>query len=131
MRLLVLDGSLVLPSLVRRLVPDDVQIEVANEFDRAVAILTADPPDAVIANVGPSDLPWQDLKSYCQNHSPPIPVLFESCVYPGPAEAGLDSLNHSAYFLAKPYPVDDLRKAIRLLIRWVERSNNPPEAHSG
>lgn len=131
MRLLVLDGSLVLPSLVRRLVPDDVQVEVADEFDRAVAILTANPPDAVIANVGPSDLPWQELKTFCQNHSPTIPVLFESCVYPGPDEAGLDSLKQSAYFLAKPYPVDDLKKAIRLLIRWVELSGDSPEAHSG
>ena len=130
-RLLVLDGSLVLPSLVRRLVPENVEIEVADEFDRAVAILTGDPPDAVIANVGPSDLPWQELKSFCQNHSPKIPVLFESCVYPGPDEAGLDSLNHSAYFLAKPYPVEDLKKAIRLLIRWVERTGSRPEAESG
>jgi DNA-binding response OmpR family regulator len=131
LRLLVLDGSRVLPSLVRRLAPEDVDIEVADEFDRAVAILTADPPDAVIANVGPSDLPWQELKSFCENHSPTIPVLFESCVYPGPNEAGLDSLNNSAYFLAKPYPLDDLRRAIRLLIRWVEKSDRPPETSSG
>lgn len=130
LRLLVLDGSLVLPSLVRRLVPEGVEIEVADEFDRAIAILTVNPPDAVIANVGPSDLPWQELKTYCQNHTPKIPVLFESCVYPSPDEAGLDSLNHSAYFLAKPYPVDDLKKAIRLLIRWVEKSGISPEARS-
>jgi len=131
LRLLVLDGSRVLPTLVRRLVPDGVEIEVADEFDRAVAILTAHPPDAVIANVGPSDLPWQELKTFCENHSPKIPVLFESCVYTGPDEAGLDSLNHSTCFLAKPYPVDDLRKAIRLLIRWVAKSGDSPDALSG
>ena len=131
MRLLVLDGSRVLPSLVRRLVPEGVEVEVADEFDRAIAILTADPPDAVIANVGPSDLPWQELKMFCQNHSPTIPVLFESCVYPGPNEAGLDSLNHSTCFLVKPYPVDDLKKAIRLLIRWVDKSGGHPDASSG
>lgn len=131
MRLLVLDGSLVLPSLVRRLAPEGLEIEEAASFERAVAILSADPPDAVIANIGPVDLPWQELKTFCQNHEPTIPVLFESCVYTAPTDAGLDGLNQSALFITKPYSLDDLRRAIRLLVLWAQKANIPPEAHSG
>ena len=130
MRLLVLDGSLVLPSLVRRLAPEGLKIEEATTFERAVAILSANPPDAVIANVGPADLPWHELKSFCQEHSPTIPVLFESCVFQEPQEAGLDDLDPSAIFITKPYSMDDLRRAIRLLVLWAEKSGNPPAAHA-
>ena len=131
MRVLVLDGSLVLPSLVRRLAPEGLEIEEVSSFETAVALLAANPPDAVIANLGPADLPWQELKSFCQNHNPKIPVIFESCVYRGPQEAGLDGLNHSAMFLTKPYSLEDLQKAIRLLVKWVEKTHTPPEAVSG
>ena len=130
MRLLVLDGSLVLPSLVRRLAPEGLQIEEATTFEKAVAILAANPPDAVIANVGPAELPWQELKSYCQNHSPKIPVLIESCVYREAQDAGLDNLNHSALFITKPYSMDELQRAIRLLVLWAEKSGNTPGAQS-
>ena len=131
MRVLVLDGSLVLPSLVRRLAPEGLEVEDVSNFEAAVAILAVNPPDAVIANLGPADLPWQELKSFCQNHNPKIPVIFESCVYRGPREAGLDGLNHSAMFLTKPYSLEDLQKAIRLLVKWAEKSHTPPEALSG
>jgi len=121
MRLLVLDGSRVLPSLVRRLAPAGLEVEEASSFEKAVTTLVADPPDAVIANIGPSELPWQELKDFCQNHKPKIPVLFESCIYQSPYDAGLDDLNHSSFFLNKPYSADELRTAIRLLIKWVEK----------
>lgn len=131
MRLLVLDGSLVLPSLVRRLAPAEVEVEAADSFERAVARLIAHPPDAVIVNVGPADLPWQQLKSFCEGHTPKIPVLFESCVYRDPAEAGLTPLDPSASFLCKPYSVDDLRSAIRLLISWAAKRGSAGGAESG
>lgn len=130
MRLLVLDGSRVLPSLVRRLGVEGLEVQEAESFERAVAILAADPPDAVIANIGPTDLPWREFKTFCQNHDPKIPVLFESCVYREPQDAGLDDLNESAVFIAKPYSLDDLRKAIRLLAFWVRKRQTPPRAHS-
>ena len=131
MRFLVLDGSLVLPSLVRRLAPDGLEIVEAQSFDQAVAMLAADPPDAVIANLGPAELPWQELKTFCQQHSPKIPVLFESCVFREPSDAGLDELNHSAMFMTKPYSVGELEAAIRLLVLWVRKRHEPPAASSG
>lgn len=131
MRLLVLDGSLVLPSLVRRLAPEGLDVEEASSFENAIAILAAHPPDAVIANLGPADLPWQELKTFCQNHDPEIPVLFESCVYREPQEAGLDELPQSALFITKPYSMEDLSRAIRLLVLWAKKRPTPPQEQSG
>lgn len=112
MRLLVVDGSRLLASLVRRLVAEPVAIEVADSFEEAVAVLTRDPPDALIVNVTPADHPWRELKALCQRHEPKIPVIFESCVYQTPVEAGLGNLNHSAVFLPKPYDLDALRRQL-------------------
>ena len=130
LRLLVLDGSHILPSLVRRITPRGTDVVEATSFATAFEMLRLDPPDALIVNVSPVDLPWQQLKTYCQRHDPKIPVLFESCVYSGAAEAGLDDLNHSSCFLAKPYSLDDLRMALRLLIKWIEKGPASPSESS-
>jgi len=116
MRLLILDGSRVLHSLIRRLAPAEVEIEGALTFEEAAASFRDDPPDAAIVNLTASDLPWRELKRLCQVHEPPIPVLFESCVYASSDEAGLGSLDESAGFLAKPYHLADLQNAIERLL---------------
>lgn len=116
MRLLLLDGSRLLASLVRRLVPPGVEIEEVLTFGDAMARLRERPPDAVIVNLGPADLPWRDLKSFCESQSPQIPVLFESCIHASSAEAGLGDLNHSAWFLTKPYDLHELRAALDRLL---------------
>ncbi len=116
MHLLVLDGSRVLPSLVRRLAPPEVDVQSAATFAEARLRLEQSPPQAMIVNLTPAELPWQELQSLCQGHSPPIPVLYESCVHHSPAEAGLTSLNHSGRFLEKPYSLDELRSEIQRLI---------------
>jgi DNA-binding NtrC family response regulator len=115
-RLLVLDGSRLLQTVVRHLAPTDVEVEEALSFDQAVSRLRADPPDALIVNVIPVDLNWHDLKSFCESHSPRIPVLFESCVYRSPEEAGLGALDDTASFLTKPYHVETLREEIDRLV---------------
>lgn len=116
MHLLVLDGSRVLPSLVRRLAPPGVDVEFAATFAEARLRLEQSPPQAMIVNLTPAELPWQELQRLCQGHSPPIPVLYESCVHHSPGEAGLESLNHSGRFLEKPYSLDELRSEIQRLI---------------
>ena len=118
MRLLILDGSRILTSLVERLTPEGVEIEEVATFDAAVASLHENPPDAVIANLGPAALPWREFKIYCRNHRPRIPILFESCVYSSADEAGIGGLNHSAAFLAKPYGLDDLRLQLERLLHF-------------
>jgi len=116
MRLLVLDGSNVLPFIVTRLVPDDVQVETVKTFDEARARIQDDSPDAVIINVFPSDLPWTDLQALCHGHNPPIPILYESSVWDNLEEAGLEDHNGHSHFLKKPYPVKELRAELRRLL---------------
>jgi DNA-binding NtrC family response regulator len=121
MRLLILDGSRILASLVRRLVPEEIEIEEVATFDEAMTCLREDPPDAVIADLGRADLPWGQLKSYCQEHRPKIPVLFESAIYGTSEEAGIGNLNHSASFLIKPSHLVDLKTQIQRLVEKVRR----------
>ena len=122
MRLLVLDGSRMLPSVVRRLVPAGVEIEAASTFDEALTILRLDPPQGMIVNLGPADLPWGDVQRLCHEHQPEIPVLFESCIHTCPRDAGLADLDPSAAFLAKPYSLADLKLQIE---RMLEAAGEP------
>jgi DNA-binding response OmpR family regulator len=116
MRLLILDGSRILASLVTRLTPEGVEIEEVATFGQAVKSLHDNPPDAVIANLGPAELPWREFKRNCLEHNPQIPILFESCVYESPDDAGLGTLDYSAAFLAKPYGLSDLRDQLERLL---------------
>ncbi len=120
MRILILDGSRVLIELVRRLVPPGVVIESATSFDQALLILLKNPPDAIIANVGPSDLRWKKIQDLCHEHQPPIPALFESCVFASPAEAGFNDLDVWSHFLPKPYHATDLEHELQRLIETAE-----------
>jgi DNA-binding response OmpR family regulator len=127
-RLLVLDGSLVLRHVVARLVPSDVAVESAATFDEAWRVLTQRPPDALIVTLGPSDLPWRRIQRRCHESDPPIPVLFESCVHPTPEEAGLDAIDGLSSFLGKPYPASQLRSEIDRLLRLAETRALAPKA---
>jgi DNA-binding response OmpR family regulator len=121
MRILILDGSRVLLELVRRLVPPGVVIESATSFDQALLLLLENPPDAIIANVGPSDLRWKRIQDLCHEHQPPIPALFESCVFDSPAEAGFNDLDAWSHFLPKPYHAADLEHELQRLLAAAER----------
>lgn len=130
MRLLVLDESQVLVSVVKRVVPASVEVETAGTFEAAWQVLRQRTPDAVIANLGPNDLPWDSMRAYCQEHDPKIPVLFESCVHRSPTEAGLGPLNHNAVFIRRPCPLDELKAEIDRLVRTAlqARSTHDPRA---
>jgi len=127
LRLLVLDGSLLLRSVVERLVPADVDVESADSFEKAYSVLCAQPPDAVIVNLGPSALPWREIQACCLEHQPPIPVLFESCVYKSAEEAGLDAVRGPCSFLSKPYHTVQLSTEIDRLLS-LARSSDPSGA---
>lgn len=127
MRLLVLDESQVLVSVVKRVVPAGVEVETAGTFEAAWQVLRQRTPDAVIANLGPSDLPWDSMRAYCQQHVPKIPVLFESCVHRSPTEAGLGPLNHNAVFIRKPYPLEELKTQIDRLVREALEMQGEPD----
>ena len=114
-RLLVLDGSRLLPWLVRRLSPAEVEVELARSSDEALRMLRDDPPDAAIVNVDPGGPPWREIGRRCAERRPPIPVLFESNVFHDAAEAGIDP-GATVAFLGSPAHAAELRGALARLI---------------
>ena len=128
MHLLVLDGSRVLLSLVRRLAPAGVEVESVATFDDALKRLALRPPQALIVNLTPSDLPWDELQRLCEKHKPPIPVLYESCVHRSPLDAGLRVLNGSGSFLEKPYSLAELRQEIERLVETAAAAGRSDQA---
>lgn len=122
MRILVVDGSRVLPTLVGKVGPSDAEIETADDFKQAEQILKDRPPDAVIANVSADGLPWGRFKSLCEDQFPSIPVLFESCVHKSAEEAGLGLLDEFSSFITKPYALSELRSEIDRLVACVRAS---------
>ena len=130
MRLLVLDGSRVLVALVHRLAPPGVEVECADSIEQAFKILMLYPPDALIVNVSPARIGWNRLQGLCHEHAPPIPTLYESCVYHSPREAGIHDLDPWSAFLAKPYHAEDLKLQIDRLVEAVAQLNPPkPQTH--
>ena len=124
MRVLVLDGSRVLPSLVGRLAPE-IQVETAGSFAEVGSAISADPPHGLIVNLTPAQLPWSELFRYCCEHEPPIPVLFESCIYRSAQDAGVEDLCDLGAFLAKPYSLEELRSKIDWLVRTAYSTLEP------
>lgn len=122
----MLDGSPVLRSVVQRVAPPDVAVESAESFDEALARLCEDPPDALIVNISPIDLPWTELQAACRQADHPIPTLFESCIHRSAEEAGIETGDDYTAFLAKPYPLNALRARIEWLVRTVERDETGP-----
>ncbi len=125
MRLMLLNGGMALSTVVRRLVPEEVEIVELDSFAKAADCLREDPPEAAIIDLTPMALPWCELQSLCTFHEPPIPVLFESCIHDSPREAGLEELDRNASFLAKPYHLADLQAEIDRLIGAVKGSTLP------
>ena len=129
MRLLVLSGSRVLPSVVARVAPAGVEVESARTLADASRRLRDHPPEAMIVNVRPASAPWEELRDLCEHHNPPIPVLYESCVFHDPADAGLGQLSRCGHFLEKPYTISELRKEVEWLVR--EAGNHCDEVDDG
>ena len=101
-----------------------MEVESASSFDHAVRILSLNPPDAVIANIGPADLHWTRIQEICHDHRPPIPVLYESCVFTDATDAGFRDLDTWSAFLRKPYHAEDLKTQVQRLLAAARRSPN-------
>lgn len=126
MRLLVLDGSKLLPWTVRRLVPADVEIEIAASSVDALRVLRDHPPDAAIVNVDPGGPPWQEIGRLCLERRPPIPVLFESNVFRSASEACVE-LRRGVAFLPSSARTPELRGALDRLLAVREAPALPAE----
>lgn len=121
MRLLVLSGSRVLPSVIARLAPAGVEVEASSSFADASRRLRDHPPEAMVVNVRPASAPWGELRDLCEHHDPPIPVLYESCVFHDPADAGLGQLGRNGHFLEEPYTIEQLRSEVEWLVGEAEQ----------
>lgn len=116
MRLLVLDHCRLLPWLARHELAHEVEIEAVADFETAERRLLEDPPDAALVSVPPAELPWRRFQHLCATRTPPVPVLYESCLHASAASAGLDPGDGYAAFLPKPAPRAELVAALRALL---------------
>ncbi|KAB2959099.1 MAG: hypothetical protein F9K18_11730, partial [Thermoanaerobaculia bacterium] len=122
MRLLVIDESRVLPWVVEHLAPAGVEVEFAQDFEDARRAIRDHRPDAAVVSLPPAHLPWREFQHLCASQSPPVPVLYESCLLAAAGEIGLDPDDGYAAFLEKPAPRERLQAAI---LRLLEQAGRP------
>lgn len=115
MRLLVVDSNHLLGWQIRHQVPSDVALDVVSDLATAERRLRDDPPDAAVVSLPPAELPWRDFQHLCATRTPPVPVLYESCVHRCPGAAGIDADDGYAAFLAKPASREELANALEAL----------------
>jgi DNA-binding NtrC family response regulator len=120
LRLLVLSGSHLVPSLIEHLAPADVEVRATDSFEKAVHELEEARPDGLVVDVGHSQTPWIELEELCEQHSPPVPILFESALYSTPKAAGVYRLGPTSKFLGAPYSLGRLREEIGHLLEEVD-----------
>ncbi len=89
MRLLIVDGNLLLVWMIEHLTPDDVEVASAGTPEQARAAFRDCPPDAVVVNVRRMAGPWREVAGWCFDRRPPIPVLFHGGARTELAEAGI------------------------------------------
>lgn len=125
MRLLVLDQSRILPWLVRHELPSEVEVEAVFSFEEAERALREEPLDAAVVSLPPAHLPWHSFQHLCASRQPPVPVLYESCVFDCACEAGLEPGDGYVEFLPKPAPRAELRAALARLLAEADRARAP------
>lgn len=116
MRLLVLDESQLLAWMVEQLCPPGTDVLGLGSFEEARRVLLESPPDAAVVTVGPAHLPWRDFQKLCAGRTPPVPVLYESCVFTSAEEAGLEPDESHALFLRTPAPIAEFEGALARLL---------------
>ena len=125
MRLLVLDQSLILQWLVRHEFPDGVEILSAQDLHQAEELLAAETPDAAVVSLPPAQIPWREFQHRCASHSPPIPVLYETCLDIDARAIGLDPADGYAAFLRKPAARRELHAALETLLAMARCGGRP------
>jgi hypothetical protein len=114
-RLLIVDSNPLLAHVIRHELPE-AELLTVPDFAAAEACLCADAPEAAIVSLPPADVPWRDFQRLCASHRPPVPVLYESCLYPSADAAGLGPADGYAAFLSKPAGRTELRRALEELL---------------
>ena len=126
MRLLVLDENQLLAWMVERLAPPGTEVVAFTSFDDARRALLENPPDAAVVCVTAAHLPWREFGRLCAGRRPPVPVLFESCVFSSAEEAGLEADSGEVRFLRTPASRGDLKDALARLLKDAHDSGERP-----
>ena len=126
MRLLVLDENELLAWMAERLAPPGTEVRGFTSFDEARRALLEDPPDAAVVCVTAARLPWREFGRLCASRRPPVPVLYESCVFGSAEEAGLEPEEGSVRFLHTPASRADLNEALVRLLNDAREGRERP-----
>ena len=116
LRVLVLDESRLMAWIVEHVAPPGTKVVGLTSFDDARRALLENPPDAAIVSVTSARRPWREFRLLCTERRPPVPLLYESCVFANSEDAGLGGDPGGARFLRTPASRADLEGAlVRLL----------------
>ena len=127
MRLLVLDESQLLAWMVEQFCPPGTEVLPLASFEDARRVILDSSPDAAVVSMTPAHVPWRELQDLCASRTPPVPVLFESCVFSNAEEAGLEPGQSLSWFLRKPASSSDFEKALARLLEAARLAGRPPE----
>jgi DNA-binding response OmpR family regulator len=125
LRLLVVDSNQLLGWQLRHELPPGVELDVVADLGEAERRLRDDPPDAAVVSLPPAELPWREFQHLCATRTPPVPVLYESCVFRCSTAAGLDERDGYAAFLAKPASRRELARELDLLLSAASAGRAP------
>lgn len=128
MRLLVLDENQLLAWMVERVAPPGTEVLGLTSFDEACRELKSNPPDAAVVSLTAAHMPWSELRQCCASGRPPVPVLFESCVFGSAGEAGLAAEGDDVRFLRTPTSRAELQEAIARLLSDAREARERPVA---
>jgi DNA-binding NtrC family response regulator len=130
LRLLVVDSNDLLGWQLRHELPAEIVVETVGDFSAAERRLREDPPDAAVVSLPPAQLPWREFQHLCATRRPPVPVLYESCVFACPQAAGLAAGDGYAAFLPKPAPRTELARAVAELLAAAHAARDEPTPES-
>ena len=126
MRLLVLDENQLLAWMVERVAPPGTEVVGLTSFDDARREMFERPPDAAVVSLASAHLPWREFQHLCARRRPPVPVLYESCVFGSAEEAGLAPAEGSVRFLHTPASRADLNDALVRLLNDAREGRERP-----
>lgn len=116
MRLLVLDPSGILCWRIRHALGGRHELVATESLEEAERLVSAERPDGAAVSVPHGPLALRGFQERCSRASPPVPVLYETCLAGGLAELDLVPAGAPAEHLAKPSSQAELEAALARLL---------------
>jgi hypothetical protein len=98
--------------MVERVSPPGTEVLGLTSFDAARRALLENPPDAAVVSLTAAHMPWREFQALCASSRPPVPVLYESCIFSSADDAGLQPEADATRFLRTPASREDLKQAL-------------------